>query len=326
MQKLFHRIVTVLFCLLLCMQFFSAAPAADIEDEITAFMKEKGLNASNFSLSYFNLVNGDSYAFNENAYRPIGKLRYLPTHMYFYEEETKGTFDPVVKGAPEFTISGMTLEECRYHSIILSEDTVGDKMQAQIGNTIRYLELINQRYGMQEPDSLPEEYWNGQVLSADFLMHCIQIVSARSELYKGMMSNYRMVQTADAFADGSVAYPIVQIRGEADGFIAAVAEVSAPQNFLLVASIKESAGGDEVLGELNKLICNYILKSMGETVEEETEASTQSGSPNYYIGEERMAKDSTLTRWLVITFSIAGGLSLIGIVIWLIWRAQNRQY
>lgn len=326
MQKLFHRIVTIVFCLLLSMQSFIAAPASDIEDEITEFISEQGLNASNFSMSYLNLVNGESYSFNPKAYRPVGKLRFLPTHMYFYEEETKGTFEPTIKGAPEFTISGMTLEECRYHSIILSEDSVSEKMQAQIGNTSQYLELINQRYGMQDPDSLPKEYWNGKVLSAEFLMNCIQIVSARPELYKGLMSNYRLVQKADAFANGTVAYPIVQIRSESDGYITAIAEVSAAQNFLLVASIKTSAGGDEVLGDLNKLICNYILTSMGETVEEETQSPTQNGSPNYYIGQERLEKDSTLTRWLVITFSIAGVVSLIGIVVWLVWRSWNRQY
>lgn len=326
MQKLFHRIVTFLFCLLLCMQFFSAAPVGDLEDEITEFMNEQGLNASNFSMSYLNLVNGESYSFNENAYRPIGKLRFLPTHMYFYEEETKGTFEPQVKGAPEYTISGMTLEECRYHGIILSEESISEKMQAEIGTSSQYLELINQRYGMQDPDSLPREYWNGKVLSVNFLMNCIRAVSSRPELYKGLMSNYRMVQKADAFANGSVAYPIVQIRGETDGYITAIAEVSAAQNFLLVASVKASDNGDEILGNLNKLICDYILTSTGATVTDETQAPTQNGSPNYYIGEERMEKDGTLTRWLIITFSIAGVISLIGIVIWLVWRSWHRQY
>lgn len=326
MKKLFHRIVIVLFCLILCMQYFTAAPSSELSDEITEFIAEKGLSTSNFSMSYLNLVNGDTYEYNADAYRPVGKLRFLPTHMYFYEEESNGTFEPKLKTDPEFTISGMNLEDCRYHSIILSEETISEKMQAYIGNSTQYLELINQRYGSQDPATLPDEYWNGKVLSAKFLMNCLRIVSTRSTLYSGLMSNYAMVQKADAFSDGSVTYPIVQIRSQADGYITAVAEISAPQPFLLVASIKDTAGGDEVLGELGKLICDHILVSMGQTVEKETEASSTKTSPNYYIGEERMTKDNTLTRWLLITFGVAGIFAIAGLVFWLIWRAQHRQY
>lgn len=326
MQKLFHRIVTFLFCLLLCVQFFAAAPGEDVEDKITEFMNERGLNASNFSVSYFNLVSGESYAFNADVYRPVGKLRFLPTHMYYYEEETKGTFEPVLEDEPVFTIDGMSLEECRYYSIILSEDTVSEKMQAQIGSSTQYLELINNCYGMQELDSLPGEYWEKQSLSVEFLMNCIQIIATRPERFNGMMSNYRMVQKADAFANGSIAYPIVQIRGEEDGYITAIAEISAPQNFLVVASVKATADGDEVLGDLCKTLCNYVLESMGETVEEQTTAPTHSGSPNYYIGQDRMEKDNTLSRWLFITFAIAGALAAVAVVIHLIWKSKHRQY
>lgn len=329
MQKFLHRIACLLFCLILSAQVLPVASAAEgIEREIRQFMIDEGLDASNFSMSYYNPVSGESFAFNESAFLPVGALRFLPTHMYFYEEETRGTFDPQTPEDPEFTIAGMNLEDCRYHSIILSEETVSEKMQAQIGNMNQYLELINQRYGLLDTNTLPVEYWNGKTLSAEFLMNCIRAVSSRPELYNGLMSNYSMVQKADAFANGTVSYPIVQIRSEDEGYITAVAEVSAAQNFLLVASVKVISGGDEILGKLNKLICEYVLANAEHKTEETTatQATTAQNAPNYYIGEERMENDGILNRWMVITFSIAGTLAIIGLVLWLIWRSRNRQY
>ncbi len=327
MQKRLSRILCFLFCILITVQFFSAAPETTLESKIREFMIHQGLDASNFSMSYYNPVSGESYAFNQDMFLPIGKLRFLPTHMYFYEEEIRGTFEPKTPEEPEFTIANMTLEDCRYHSIILSEDGISEKMQAQIGTTAQYLELINQRYGMLDPKTLPAEYWNGKALSMQFLMNCIRKISAQPELFTGLMSNYSMVQKAEAFANGSVSYPIVQIRAEDDGYVTAVAEVSAAQNFLLVASVKTVSGGDDILGKLNGVLCDYVLENAGLNGEEVvTQATTIQGAPNYYIGQERLEKDGTLSRWLIVSFSAAGVIALVGIVVWLIWRARHRQY
>ena len=327
MQKHFTRILCCLFCLLMLIPLFSATESTELESELRAFMIRQGLDASNFSMSYYDLVTGESYAFNQDVFVPVGKLRFLPTHMYFYEEETRGTFEPQLPEDPEFTIGGMNLEDCRYHSIILSEDGISEKMQSQIGTTAQYLELINQRYGMLDPNELPSEYWTGKSLSVRFLMNCIRIVSSQPELFTGLMSNYSMVQKADAFANGSVSYPIVQIRGEHDGYVTAVAEVSAARNFLLVASVKTVSGGDAILGKLNQTICDYLLETATQNGEEiVTQATTIQNAPNYYIGQERLETDSTLDHWLIVSFSIAAGLALIGLCIWLYWRAQHRQY
>ena len=329
MYKLIHRFICCLFCVLLLVQFFPAAPGEEsFEELMTKFRIDQGLDASNFSMSYYNPVSDESYAFNEDLFLPVGKLRFLPTHMYFYEEETRGTFEPETPEDPEFTIGGMNLEDCRYHSIILSEDGISEKMQAQIGTTSQYLELINQRYGMLNADTLPTEYWTGRMLSIRFLMNCIRTVSSRPELFNGMMSNYSMVQEANGFANGSVSYPIVQIRGETEEYITVVAEISAAQNFLLAASVKISSGGDQVLGALNKTICDYLLSSMEQDSSEETTIPTTAprNTPNYYIGQERLESDGVLGRWLLLSFSVAGGVALISLVIWLIWRARNRQY
>ncbi len=327
MFQYLKRIFCFLFCMLLCTRVF-AAPEDGIRDTIQKFLIDEGLDASNFSMSYYNIVTGESYAFHDEAFYPVDKLRFLPTHMYFYEEETKGAFEPETPEEPPFTIGEMSLEDCRYHSIILGEEGISEKMQAQIGTELQYLELVNSRYGQLEPDTLTEEYWEGKELSIRFLMNCIRTVSSRPELFTGLMANYSMVQKADAFANGSISYPIVQIRDEADGYITAVAEVSTPQNFLIAATVKGTGRGDAILGKLNTVICNYILAELGEEPIDEAPTTTtpQQGNSSYYIGEDRLIKDNTLMRWLIISFSVAAVVAVIAMVIWLIWRNNHRHY
>lgn len=326
MSKLFTKFFCFLFCILLCVQVF-AAPEDGVKKVIDQFLIDEGLDASNFAMSYYNPTTGESYSFNSDAFVPVDRLRFLPTHMYFYEEEIKGTFEPETPEEPPFTIGGMSLEDCRYHSIIRGESEISEKMQAQIGNAMQYLELVNNRYGQLDPTTLPKEYWEGRSLSITFLMNCIRAVSSRPELYTGLMSNYSMVQQADAFAQGTSAYPIVQIRDESQDSITAVAEISAPQSFLLVASVSKPGRGDEILGKLNKALCNYILEGLGETpIEDSTQQPTSHSNSNYYIGEDRLAKDPTLDRWLIVTFVIAGVLAIVAIIIQAIWRNRHRHY
>ncbi len=326
MSKYLKRIICFLFSIVLCTQVF-AAPGDGVKKIIDKFLIDEGLDASNFAMSYYNPVTGESYSFNGDTFVPVDRLRFLPTHMYFYEEETKGTFEPETPEDPPYTIGDMSLEDCRYRSIIQGETEISEKMQAQIGNAMQYLELVNQRYGQLNPNTLPTEYWNGKTLSITFLMNCIRTVSSRPEHFKGLMSNYAMVQKADAFANGTVSYPIVQIRDEAGDHITAVAEVSAPQNFLIVASVNKAGRGDEILGKLNKVLCNYILSEMGEEpVQDTPRESVGHNNSNYYIGEDRMVKDDTLSRWLILAFVIAAVLAVIAVIIQWIWRERHRHY
>jgi len=326
MSKLFTKFFCFLFCILLCVRVF-AAPEDGVKKVIDQFLIDEGLDASNFAMSYYNPTTGESYSFNGDAFVPVDRLRFLPTHMYFYEEEIKGTFEPETPEEPPFTIGGMSLEDCRYHSIIQGESEISEKMQAQIGNAMQYLELVNNRYGQLDPTTLPKEYWEGRSLSITFLMNCIRTVSSRPELYTGLMANYSMVQKADAFAEGTAAYPIVQIRDESQDYITAVAEISAPQNFLIVASVSKAGRGDEILGKLNKTLCNYILAELGEEpVADIPRESTTQGNSNYYIGEERLTKDDTLNRWLILAFAIAAVLAVIAIILRVIWRNRHRHY
>lgn len=327
------RIICLLLCLLLCGQVFAVGKYG-VEAGMQAFLTEYGLNESNFSLSYYNLDTGESYGYNEDAFFPSGKLWTLPLHMYYYDEESNDAFLPPIGSNEEFQISGMSLEDCRYHSIILSDERVSETMRAEVGSLPLYLETVNTRYGLIAPEELPEAYWEGNVLSARYLMNCLQTVQAHPSVYTRMMENFRFAQKVDAFRGNSSPYVRVQIRGEADGFVGAVAEVYAEQPYLLVAFVSEEAGGDDVLAALNDMLCAHVEEVSG------TEPTTRRGSSanendsngeqtepsvKYYVGEGDDSQKELLVRWFLIAFGSAAVIAIIvGAVVLIKKKTKHR--
>ncbi len=328
------RIICLLLCLLLCGQVFAVGKYG-VEAKMQAFLSDHGLDESNFSLSYYNLDTGESYAYNEDAFFPTGKLWTLPLHMYYYEEEANDAFLPQLGSDEEYQIDGKTLEDCRYHSIILADERISETMREEVGSLPLYLETVNTRYGLIAPEALPEAYWEGNVLSACYLMNCLQTVQAHPSTYTRMMENFRFAQKADAFRGNSSPYVRVQIRGEADGFVGAVAEVYAKQPFLLVAFVSEKAGGDAILAELNDMLCAHTKEVSG------TEPTTQRGnnasandasgeqtdpSVKYYVGEGDNSQQELLVRWFLIAFGSAAGIAVIvGVIVLIKKKTKHRR-
>ena len=332
------RVFCILFCLLLCLQVTAAPEGRSVETVIQDFMTEYGLDESNFSVSFYNEKSGESYSFNDKMYVPMGKLWTLPLNMYFYEEEILGNFAPEVvnpETLQEFLINGKTLEECRYQSIIQGDENTSYDMMAYIGTIMQYLLVVNERYGHVNTEDAPVEFWNGQAYSVEFFMNCIRRISAQPEHFGELMANYRMAQKEEAFADGSVPYMVVQVRGADGGFVTAAAEVSAYESFLLVATVADSAGGDATLSALNKTLCDYVEESVTQPETEATEAmqetsqtteATQNvGNPNYYVGEDRVQNNSELGRWMLIAFAAAAAVALVLGVLLMIRNNKHRR-
>ena len=154
-----------LLCLLICLCLLSSGVYAVDCDELTVrmddFIYENDLNEDNFAICYYNPATREKYAYNETAFLPAGNTWLLPLHMYYYEQETDGAFAPP-KEDPLFvyTIGDMTLEECRYHSLLLGENEASLQMRDNLGSREQYLLLINELYGHCDPDLLPDSYYS----------------------------------------------------------------------------------------------------------------------------------------------------------------------
>ena len=320
-----------LLCLLICLcllsgSVVSAAEGGDLAARMDDFIDENDLDQDNFAVYYYNPSTKEEYTFNETAFLPAGETWLLPLHMYYYEQETDGAFAPP-KENPLFvyTIGDMTLEECRYHSILLGENEVSLQMRDNLGSREQYLLLINELYGHCDPDLLPDSYYSDGCYSAEFLMNCMRAVAERPEKFGNMMKNFSMIQTGDGLADYGYPYHLVHIRGEQDGFVCDLGEISGPTTYLLVCFASEDAGGDELVAQVNALFCSYVEEQSG-IVAETTAPRTdrERNETDFIVGSVGSQDNSEVLHWIAISLGALAALALVvGIIVWLLHRRKD---
>lgn len=325
------RVLCLALCLvLLCVPVFAAqdsSPEALLRD----FMTRHGLDETNFALSYYNVTTGEQYAYNADAFLPAGGVWMLPLHMYYYEQEALGAFDPPEEN-PDFvyTIDGLTLEDCRYRSILQGDEEVAQKMCGALGSFEQYQLLINESFGHYAESSLPRSFLTDRCYSAGFLMNCLREAFAPSDTFGAMLQNYRLAQTGDGFAAYEHPYSVFHIRGEANGMLCDVGQVAAPQTYLLVCFVSEEAGGDALLAEVNTLICDCVLQSVNGAEASGDTASTPSradNEPNLQINGTNIHERSELLLWVCIALGAAAVLALaIGGAVLLVRRRKRNRY
>lgn len=337
------RVLNLCVCLCMVLSILICAvclPIAATDDEnglnmlknkADQFVKEKGLTEEVFAVYFCDLDRREEYVFNENAFLPVGTNWILPLHMHYYEQETLGAFNPP-KDLPDeiYTIGGMTLERCRYLSILMSDEEVSRQMRDNLGSVEQYLLLINEEYGHIDPDTLPDEYFRNNCYSAAFLMNCLKRISTYPELYQDMMKNFSLVQTDDGFAAYDRPYNLVHLRGEQDGFICDLAEVSGPDNYLLVCFASEDAGGDSLLAEVNSLFCNYVEQA--NDIQQNTAPTggdRQRSDLDFHVAslDKYQVNKRNMVNWIVI--ALAGGgvaAAIICLIIFLLRRRDARKW
>ncbi len=313
-----RRILSILCCLILLCSFVHAAKDESLAGQIDSYMYTHGLSEENFALSYFNLETAETYDFNAQAFFAIGDVWTLPLHMYYCLQEYQGGFLPAYDDPNynnpdyEYTINGMNLDTCRIESILSGNDEVNQAMRNAVP---QFKSVINEEYGHIEESALPENFYHDNSYSTQFLMNCLLEISRESEIYGELMRTYDLAQPPDGLNDYGRPYKVLQIRGQEDGMICAVAEVNAPDSYLIACVVSQEAGGNQVLAEINALICNYVESTSKDSDFTSTEtASTgfERSDSNFQVAAQNPNDMTVVIKWIGI--ALAGAAVLAGLL------------
>lgn len=310
-----RRIFALLLCLFLLLGQVSAAEGDSIDIKLNEFIQEHGLTEENFAISYYNPTTEEQFLFNEKKFFPAGKVWTLPLHMYFCQEESRGTFAPP-RDDPYYvyTIGGKTLEECRQKSIFENDKETDNQMYREVGTFHQFQATINDRFGHVEEPS--RDFLNKRIYSTEFLMNCLRELLRHSDVYGNLMREFAQVQTSDALNGYSRPYGMIQVRGEADGMICAVANIAAPESYLVAAFVSEAAGGDQILAEINDLICRHVEEHAGNPGETTAPRETvRRSDTDFQISSAKEGPGAQVLQWVGIAI---GGVAVLGLLLWLI--------
>ena len=259
MRKL---IVLFLAAVLLC-TWAAAEQPQTVEQIVADFMAENGLSEQNFSLSYYNTVTGEAYAFNDDKFAIAASTYKLPLNMYFYEMQRDGqiTGDTVIEG------TGKTLDTCHQMSIVDSNNEVSETMMYYWGGHTQYKENMRKYFTMTDEEIDPL-YYQGNFYCVRMMMDALRYLYANSGDFEELLG-YMKIAAPDAyFKLGVQDYEVAHKYGEVQWFMNDTAIIYTPQPFLL-AVYTQNVCSQQVLADIARLLTDYTVEQ-GNRMEVET--------------------------------------------------------
>ena len=133
----------VLCLLLLILLLIVPVSAEESLEEIMAdYMERNGLGTHNYSVSYYNTVTGESYAFNDKKFMVAASTFKLPLNMYYYEMERDGQIESDAL-IPE---AGVRLDVAHKESLVNSNNEYSIGLLYHLGDFPTYKQCMRKYF------------------------------------------------------------------------------------------------------------------------------------------------------------------------------------
>lgn len=282
-MKPWLRACLVLLCILLCAV---SALGYEIPDDFTGltldelmadFRAARGLDETNFSVSYCNTVTGESYAFNDEAFMVAASTYKLPLNMYYYEMEREGTI------APDAYISraGMTLDKIHYESLVNSNNEVSIGLLYNLGQFRDYKECMRKYFSMTEQE-IDYLYYVDNYYCTRMMLDALSYLYEYRADFTEMLGYMKQAQPGAYFRAGVTEYEVAHKYGSFEGAFNDVGIIFTPQPFLLAVYTQDVE--ESVLADTAALLTAYTVWQ--SQPEEKPEPSDQLELEVQYVPRE----------------------------------------
>lgn len=234
-----------------------------LEDIMTAFMEEKGLHKGNFSVSYYNTVTGESYAFHDTTMMVAASTFKLPLNMYYYEMEQAGE----IASDAYIARGNMTLDKAHYESLVNSNNEVSLGMLYNLGNFREYKNKMRKYFTMTD-EEIDASYYYDNYYCTRMMMDALKYLYDHADSFEEMIGYMKQAQPGQYFKAGVEDYEVAHKYGWFEGAVNDVGIIYAPQPFLLAVYTQDTS--ETVVGDTAKLLTAYnVWQSEQETLKEE---------------------------------------------------------
>lgn len=244
------------------------------------FRAEHRLDETNFSISYYNTVTGESYTFNDDAFFYGASTYKLPLNLYYYDLRLRGE----ITGDTMITRSA-TLDEAQYPTLIYSNNELAYSLWRRIGDWPEYKRALLAYFSMDEAD-IPSIYYYDHVFCTRMMMDTLQYIWQRQEDYPELLEYLTIARPDEYFKTylHPETTPVAHKYGSYEGAENDVGIIWAQQPFLLAvyttglyyadegnvdpAYYQGGSAGSEVCGELALLCKTYVDEQVRLAAEE----------------------------------------------------------
>lgn len=241
-----------------------AEPAEDtLEARVVQFMEENYLNEQNFSMSYYNTVTGESYAFEDTHMMVAASTYKLPLNLYYYQQELAGEI------APDALIAGVyRLSDCHYQSLVWSNNEISEAMLYQIGSFQEYKQTMRTFTDMTD-DEIDPRYYSGNLYCTRMMMDALKYLYDHAADYEEMLSYMKEASPQNGYFRKYVTEcEVAHKYGSFEGAENDTGIIYAGQPFLLAVYTQDVAG-EEICAKAARLMKDYTDEQYAIQLEQE---------------------------------------------------------
>ena len=241
-----------------------AEPAEDtLETRVAQFMEENYLNEQNFSMSYYNTVTGERYAFEDTHMMVAASTYKLPLNLYYYQQELAGEI------APDALIAGVyRLSDCHYQSLVWSNNEISEAMLYQIGSFQEYKRTMRTFTDMTD-DEIDPRYYSGNLYCTRMMMDALKYLYDHAADYEEMLSYMKEASPQNGYFRKYVTEcEVAHKYGSFEGAENDTGIIYAGQPFLLAVYTQDVAG-EEICAKAARLMKDYTDEQYAIQLEQE---------------------------------------------------------
>ena len=241
-----------------------AEPAEDtLEARVAQFIEENYLNEQNFSMSYYNTVTGESYAFEDTHMMVAASTYKLPLNLYYYQQELAGEI------APDALIAGVyRLSDCHYQSLVWSNNEISEAMLYQIGSFQEYKRTMRTFTDMTD-DEIDPRYYSGNLYCTRMMMDALKYLYDHAADYEEMLSYMKEASPQNGYFRKYVTEcEVAHKYGSFEGAENDTGIIYAGQPFLLAVYTQDVAG-EEICAKAARLMKDYTDEQYAIQLEQE---------------------------------------------------------
>ena len=231
------------------------APEAEEEASLAAlfdrFRAERGLTESNFAVSYYDTVTGESYDWNETHMMVAASTFKLPLNLYYYEKENAGELEPDTL----ITQGGATLDLCHYLSIVESNNEISHALLYRIGTFPEYKQAMRKFFTMTD-DEIDPKYYQNNYYCTRMMMDTLKYLYERQDEFPELIDYMKQSNPQNGYFRAKVTeMDVAHKYGSFEGAENDVGIFYAEHPFLL--AVYTQSVGETVVQDAARLAADY---------------------------------------------------------------------
>lgn len=206
------------------------------DERFEEFLSANRYSEKNFAMAYYNTVTGETILYNAEKWFTAASTYKLPLNMVLTERLNDGTY----KESDE--LSGYTLSQVRYHSIVNSNNPLSEALQRKIGagSYAAYRLEISKYFGTAGLEN-DKAFLSRNIINATALLNTLKHLYENEETYALIINYMKLASPKQYFKAGITQCEVAHKYGAVNDVFNDVGIIYTEQPFLLV-ELSDGAG------------------------------------------------------------------------------------